>query len=211
MSRRSPPLFRSASLGQERLLWLESLGDTGILLEGIPNAKVEHFSAQVRALDAAELGDFGPQRRRAMLVCLLHRSKVACRDNLAEMLVKITAKVHKGGKEALEQLHREKRATAEHLMGVFEKVLAGARRHEDDEALGKKVHQILSEGGGPEALLEASASLSAHRGDNYLPLLGRFFKGHRISCSSAAKASSQTTTPKNTKRGSSSTSYSPTA
>jgi TnpA family transposase len=165
---------------QERLLWFQSLGDTDTLLEGVRNAKVEHLSAQARALDASELGDFSPQRRRAMLVCLLHRSKVACRDNLAEMLVKIMAKVHKSGKEALEQLHREKRATAEHLMEVFEKILSGARRHEDDdEALGKKVRQVLAEGGGPEALLEASASLSAHKGGNYLPLLGRFFKAQR--------------------------------
>ncbi len=31
---------------QERLLWLQSLGDTDTLLEGIPNQKVEHLSAQ---------------------------------------------------------------------------------------------------------------------------------------------------------------------
>lgn len=92
-------------------MWLQSLGETDALLEGIPNAKVEHLSAQARARDASVLRDFGPQRRRAILVCLLHRSKFACRDNLSEMLVKIMAKVHKSGKEALEQLHREKRAT----------------------------------------------------------------------------------------------------
>jgi hypothetical protein len=165
---------------QERLLWLRSLGDTHTLLEGIPNQKIEHLSAQARALDAAELGDFGVERRRAMLVCLLHRSKVACRDNVAEMLVKIVAKVHKSGKEALEDLHRERRATTEHLMEVFERILAGAHRHEDDDAaLGRKVRQILAEGGGAEELLEASVSLSAHRGGNYLPLLGRFFKAQR--------------------------------
>lgn len=174
---------------QERLLWLQSLGDTDMLLEGIPNAKVEHFSAQARTLDATELGDFGAQRRRAMLVCLLHRSKVAYHDNLAEMLVKIMAKVHKSGEEALEHLHREKRATTEHLMEVFEKVLAGARCHEDDdEALGKKVRQVLAEGGGPEALLEASASLSAHRGGNYLPLLGKFFRGQRATLFKVARS-----------------------
>lgn len=165
---------------QEKLLWLQSLGDTEALLEDIPNQKVEHLSAQARSLDAAELRDFGAERRRAMLVCLLHRSKVACRDNLSEMLVKIMAKVHKTGKEALEEFHRERRATAEHLLEVFEQVLAGANQHEDDDAaLGKKVRQILAKGGGPEALLDASVSLSAHKGGNYLPLLGRFFKAQR--------------------------------
>jgi hypothetical protein len=114
---------------QERRLWLQSLGETDALLEGIPNQKVEHLSAQARSLDASELRDFGAERRRAMLVCLLHRSKVACRDNLTEMLVKIMAKFHKSGKEALEEFHRERRATTEHLMGVFEKILAGVRQH----------------------------------------------------------------------------------
>jgi hypothetical protein len=165
---------------QERLLWLQSLGDTDTLLEGIPNAKIEHLSAQARSLDASELGDFGTERRRAMLVCLLHRAKVACRDNLTEMLVKIMAKVHKNGKEALEELHRDRRATTEHLMEVLEKILAGAHQHEDDDAaLGRRVREILAEGGGPQALLEASVSLSTHRSGNYLPLLGRFFKGQR--------------------------------
>ena len=174
---------------QERLLWLQSLGETEALLDGIPNAKVEHLSAQARALDASELGDFGPERRRAMLVCLLHRSKVACRDNLAEMLVKIVAKVHKSGKEALENLYRERRATTEHLMEVLEKILAGVRRHEDDdEALGKKVREVPAEGGGPEALLEASVSLSAHKGGNYLPLLGRSFKGQRSTLFKVARS-----------------------
>lgn len=165
---------------QERLVWLESLGDTNSLLEGIPNAKIEHLCAQARTLDASELRDFSIQRRRAMLVCLLHRSKVALRDNLAQMLLKIMAKVHKSGKEALEELHRERRATTEHLMEVLEKILAGAHYHEqDDAALGRRVRQILAEGGGTEALLGASVSLSAHRGGNYLPLLGKFFKGQR--------------------------------
>jgi hypothetical protein len=41
------------------------------------------------------------------------------------------------------------------------------------------VREVLAEGGGPQALLEASVSLSAHRGGNYLPLLGKFFKAQR--------------------------------
>ena len=65
-------------------------------------------------------------------------------------------------------------------MGVFEKILAEAHQHEDDDAtLGKKVREVLAEGGGQEALLEASVSLSAHRGGNYLPLLDKFFKAQR--------------------------------
>lgn len=86
---------------QERLIWLESMGDMGRLLEGVPNQKVANLSAQSRALDASELKDIGSERRRAMLVCLIDRTKVSVRDALCEMLVKIVGKFHNKGKEEL--------------------------------------------------------------------------------------------------------------
>ncbi|MDN5697933.1 MAG: DUF4158 domain-containing protein, partial [Rubrobacter sp.] len=165
---------------QERLLWLELLADTSLLLEGIPNQKIANLAAQARALDASELKKVSGQRRKAMLVCLIHRAKVGVRDSLAEMMVKIMGKVHKSGREELESLHREKRATTEHLIELLEKILAGAHQLEgDDAALGKEVRRVLADGGGTEALLEAALSLSAHRGGNYLPLLWKFYKNQR--------------------------------
>nr|MDP9479335.1 DUF4158 domain-containing protein [Actinomycetota bacterium] len=112
---------------QERLSWLEYLVDTGGLLSGIPNQKVAHLAAQARALDASELKSVGPHRRRAMLVCLIHRAKVSCRDGLAEMLVKTMGRIHARAKEDLEELHRARRATTESLIGVLEEILAGAQ------------------------------------------------------------------------------------
>lgn len=173
---------------QERLGWLESLGDTGMLLEGIPEAKVAHLAAQARALDAAELGEIEEPKRRAMLVCLIHRAKVTSRDGLAQMLVKTMAKIHNRAKEALEELHREKRSTTETLIGILERILAGAARVDDDAALGKKVREVLAEGGGPETLLAASTSLSTHRGGNYLPLMWKFYKGQRATLFRVARS-----------------------
>ncbi len=165
---------------QERLSWLECLVDTGGLLSGIPNQKVAHLAAQARALDASELKSVGPHRRRAMLVCLIHRAKVSCRDGLAEMLVKTMGRIHARAKEDLEELHRARRATTESLIGVLEEILAGAQDPKtDDAALGRRVRELLAAGGGPEALLSASVSLSAHRGGNYLALLWRSYKGQR--------------------------------
>ncbi len=83
---------------QERLVWLESMGDTGGLLKGISNQKVANLAAQARALDASELKDIGLERRRAMLVCLIYRTKVSVRDALCEMLTKIVGKIHNKGK-----------------------------------------------------------------------------------------------------------------
>lgn len=160
---------------QERLLWLESLGDSGTLLEGVPEAKVAHLAAQARALDAAGLGEIEEHERRATLVCLIHRAKVSSRDGPAEMLVKTMAKIHNRVKEALEELHRERRVTTEALIEILERILAGATRLEDDAALVKKVRGVLAEGGGPEVLLATSTLLSSHRGGNYLPLMWKFY------------------------------------
>ncbi|MDQ3317841.1 MAG: Tn3 family transposase, partial [Actinomycetota bacterium] len=180
---------KNLSAMQESLLWMESLGDTRLLLSGIPNQKAAHLAAQARALDASELKKIGPERRRAMLVSLIHRAKVSCRDGLAEMLVKTVGKAHSRAKERLEDLHREKRAATEALVGILERILVGAQDDvADDAAFGRRVRGVLSEGGGPDALLAAAVSLSAHRGGNHLPLLWGFYKGQRATLFRVARS-----------------------
>lgn len=173
---------------QERLVWLESFGDTKRLLESISNQKVANLAAQARALDASELKDIGPERRRVMLVCLIDRTKISVRDALCEMLTKIVAKIHNKGKEQLESIHREKRATTENMIELLERILAGAASQEDDTALGGRVREIVESGGGAELLLENCASLSAHKGGNYLPLLWNFYRGQRATLFRVARS-----------------------
>lgn len=143
---------------QERLVWLESFGDTKKLLEGVANQKVANLAAQARALDASELKEVGPQRRRAMLVCMIDRTKVSVRDALCEMLTKIVGKIHNKGKEELETIHREKRATTENMIELLERILAGAAAQEDDTALGGRVRKIVEEGGAPTGELRFALS-----------------------------------------------------
>ena len=173
---------------QERLVWLESFGDTKRLLEGVTNQKVANLAAQARALDASELRDVSPERRRAMLVCLIDRTKVSVRDALCEMLTKIVGKIHNKSKEELESIHREKRATTESMIELLERILAGAASQEDDTALGGRVREIVEGGGGAEILLESCAALSAHRGGNYLPLLWNFYRGQRATLFRVARS-----------------------
>lgn len=190
----SPKSATKRNLGelQEGLLWMGSFVDTGRLLRGIPNQKVAHLAAQARALDASELRKVGGERRGAMLVSLIHRAKVSARDGLAEMLVKTVGRAHARAKERLDELHREKRSTTEALVGVLERILVGAQEEgADDAALGRRVRQVLVEGGGPDALLAAAVSLSAHRGGNHLPLLWGFYRGRgRRSCEWPARSPS---------------------
>ena len=165
---------------QERLLWLESLGDTAALLEGLPNQKVTHLAAQAGALDASELKKVGAERRRAMLACLVDRAKIGARDGLAEMLVKTVGRMDNRGKERLEELHRQQRGTTEQMIEVLGRILEGAAEiGADDAALGKHVRQLLAAHGGAEALLDGYATVSEHRGGDHLPLLWGFYSGQR--------------------------------
>jgi TnpA family transposase len=187
----SPKSATRKNLGelQETPLWMESFGDTARLLYGIPDQKVAHLAAQARALDASELRKVGEERRRAMLVCLIHRAKVSARDGLAEMLVKTVSRAHARAKEKLEDLHRQRRATTEALVGLLEKILVGALENDrDDAGLGRRVREALAEGGGPDVLLAAAVSLSANRGGNYLPLLWGFYKGQRATLFRVARS-----------------------
>lgn len=174
---------------QERLLWLESLCDTGTLLDGIPNQKVAHLAAQARALDASELKKVGLERRRAMLACLVDRAKVSARDGLAEMLVNTVGRMDNRGKERLEELHRQRRGTTEEMIEVLGRILEGAVvLGADDAALGKHVLGLLSEHGGAEALLDSYATVSEHKGGNHLPLLWSFYSGQRATLFKVARS-----------------------
>lgn len=175
------PTARNLGELQERLLWLMAFEETERLLEGIANRKVTHLlAAQARALDAAELKGIGPEKRRAMLVCLIHRAKVTARDGLSEMLVKILGRIHNKGKEELERVHRERRASSEAMIELLGTMLAGAAESGlDDAALGRRVREALERDGGPEALLERYRTLAEHTGGNYLPLVWKFYKGQR--------------------------------
>jgi hypothetical protein len=76
-----------------QLEWLLSLGDSTHLLADLPPLKLKHFAAEARALDAAELKDFAPPKRYTLLLCLMHRMRVQCRDQLALMLIKRMQKI----------------------------------------------------------------------------------------------------------------------
>lgn len=47
----------------DHLDWLESLGDAGAPLEGMPITKVRSFASRTKVLDASDLRDFTPARR----------------------------------------------------------------------------------------------------------------------------------------------------
>ncbi|WP_205446939.1 DUF4158 domain-containing protein [Candidatus Frankia alpina] len=180
----------------EHLGWLDSLGPTGGWLEGVSPAKVSHFAGEAEVLDAAEMRDVGADKRLVLLVCLVHTARISARDDAVEMFCKRIAALHKKARGQLEELRERSRVDSERLLGVFGDVLAvvrdalGASADEQavgvvdpigevSERAGRLVIKTLAEAGGVTALSGAHEAVSAHHGNNYAPLVERFYRSHR--------------------------------
>jgi hypothetical protein len=178
------------------LTWLDSLGPTEAWLEGVPPAKVSHFAGEARVTDASDLRKYGDGKRRALVIALLHQARVRARDEFATMFCKRMGSIHKRARERLEELREANRAESERLLNAFGEVLAGAREalgvSPDEEATGvldvsdeicaragRLVLGALAEAGGVAALSAAHEAVSVHLGNNYLPLVERFYRSSR--------------------------------
>ncbi len=114
------------------------------------------------------------------------------------MFCKRMAAIHKKARDRLQELREAHRAESERLLGVFGDVLAVAREAtsapetstDSDtpvpepmdvvaERAGRLVLKTLADAGGLESLSAAHEAVSAHHGNNYLPLLDRYYRSHR--------------------------------
>ncbi|MEV4250695.1 hypothetical protein AB0J63_45785 [Streptosporangium canum] len=199
---------QAASLGKFKgrlafLRALDALGPTEVWLEGVPPGKVAHFAGEARVTDVADLRKVADEDKRlTLIVGLLHTVRIGVRDDVVTMFCKRIAAIHKKGRDQLEALREIHRAESERLLGVFGDVLDGVREavtpveqqlgdpfmdaSEGDrtteavaERAGRLVLKALEQAGGLEALAAAHEAVSAHHGNNYLPLLDQHYRSHR--------------------------------
>jgi Transposase. len=190
---------KAATLGKFKLRLahlqaLDELGATEQWLDGIPATKIAHFAGEARVTDVGDLRDIGESKRWTLLASLIHECRTAARDEVATMFCKRMAVIHKKGKERLAELHEQHRAASERLLDVFGDVLAGAREATAPaeggvaapepasvvaERAGRLLLKTLANAGGIERLSAAHEVVAAHHGNNYLPLLEKFYKSHR--------------------------------
>ncbi|WP_406314637.1 hypothetical protein OHA77_40035 [Streptosporangium sp. NBC_01639] len=199
---------QAASLGKFKgrlafLRDLDALGATEVWLEGVPPGKVAHFAGEARVTDVADLRKVADEDKRlTLIVSLLHTVRTGVRDDVVTMFCKRIAAIHKKGRDQLEALREIHRAESERLLGVFGDVLDGVREavapaqeplgdpamdvrqggratEAVAERAGRLVLKALEQAGGLEALAAAHEAVSAHHGNNYLPLLEAHYRSHR--------------------------------
>ncbi|MBW8482621.1 Tn3 family transposase [Actinomadura parmotrematis] len=186
---------------------IEAIGPTGVWLQGVPLGKVGHFAGEAHVTDAADMRKVGEDKRLTLLACFVHTAATGVRDDVVTMFCKRIAAIHKRGRDHLEALREAHRAESERLLEVFGDVLsvvqeaaspAGAptglgdgtvasdpvpvalpTAQEVAERAGRMVLKTLEQAGGLEALVGAHEAVSAHHGNNYLPLLDQHYRSHR--------------------------------
>ncbi|CAA9333761.1 MAG: Mobile element protein, partial [uncultured Chloroflexia bacterium] len=137
---------------QRRLTWLLALSEVDHHLKGIPHAKVKHFAAEARALDADGLRDMIRPKRLTLLLCLIHHMRVTTRDQLVTMFLKRMSTLHTRGKDELQALRERQRATTEQLLTVFKDVLHTTEAAGYDATVGRQIRTLLHDSGGVDSL-----------------------------------------------------------
>ncbi|SFP68381.1 Tn3 family transposase [Salibacterium halotolerans] len=159
--------------------WLLSFGDGNKYLEGIPPVKIKHFAGQAKVLDVQEIKDFSDAKRYTLVLSLINDVQMKTRDNLATMLMKRMGNLHNSGKDELEKIRNQQREKTEHLVSTFTEVLYTLEEDPYVEDAGQKIKDVLEARGNVRTLLDDCEAVASYHGNNYLPLILKFFRSYR--------------------------------
>lgn len=146
-------------------------------LAGIPDQKLHQFAAEARSLNAADLSRMTEAKRLALIAALLRRRAAAALDEVADMFVRMTARMHNRAKEELEEQIKRHAGETDALVALLREAVIAAKSVDDPAARLAAVDALLL----PDAdgVIERCEAHAALAGGNHLPLLGRFYKGQR--------------------------------
>jgi TnpA family transposase len=159
--------------------WLQELGQPATFLTQLTPAKVQHLAAEARSLDAAEVRKVSPAKRYTLLLCLMARAQVHGRDDLAETFCKRIARIEARAKEELALIRERQRESTEMLVEAFADVLSVLDRDLPNAEAGRLIKRAVARHGDVRELLANCEAIAAYTGDNYLPLMWRFYRSHR--------------------------------
>lgn len=168
------------------LTWLETLGEIAPYLQGLTRAKIKHFTSEAKALTASEMKDITLNKQLTLLLCLIYSAQVQTRDYLVEMFLKQMKKIHNLAIEELDSIRKRQQITTEKLVSVLTDVLVVCNVDTTDSNSNpqnsnplEQLQAIFKQTGGVEQLLTECEEINAYQGNNYFPLLWRFYKSHR--------------------------------
>lgn len=180
------PTLTHLKIWLDRQTWLSGFRTSGRALSGIPEAKVRHFAAEARTLDAARMLALEPRKRLTLALALLHVQSARVLDDLADMLIKRMSAIHHRGKDALANHRTKTQQRTDDLVMTLRDVVSAYRQGGTDEERMGAIQEVLGER--DEELLQQCDEHMAYAGDNYYPFLWRYYKSHRATLFRLLKA-----------------------
>jgi len=162
------------------LAWLRGQAVAEEVFKGVPDRKLRQFAAEARVLGAADLGQTLESRRLALMAALLRQQVAQALDDAAEMFVRLTTRMHNRAKEALDEHRARQAAETDALVALLRQtVLACQDQEAERDGRLAAIEELLLPDA--DAILTKCEAHAAFAGNNYLPLLTRYYGAQRAS------------------------------
>lgn len=146
-------------------------------------SKIADFAGEATSADAAVMGDYTPAKRIALLAAVVFTAQVRARDDVAEMFCRRVATLTKRSRDELEELRGSHQAITERLVSNYKSVLECIDPKSVDvageQAVLEMARKAVDAAGGFASEYTDIDKVSAHHGDNHVPLVARHFRNDR--------------------------------
>lgn len=163
--------------------WVDELGEARAWWQGVPPSKITDFAGEVASADAAVMGYYTPTKRVALLAALVFTAQAKARDDTAEMFCRRVGTLTKRSRDELEASKQQYQAITERLVTNYRLVLEhidpdGTAAAQELAAL-HAARTAVASAGGFAAQYNDIDKVTAHHGDNHVPLVARHFRNDR--------------------------------
>ena len=167
----------------EHQRWVDELGDARAWWQGVPPSKITDFAGEAASADAAVMGYYTPTKRVALLAALVFTAQAKARDDTTEMFCRRVGTLTKRSRDELEALKKQHQAITERLVAnyrsVLERIDPGGPGAAQEQVALAAARTAVSSAGGFAAQYNDIDKVTAHHGDNHVPLVARHFRNDR--------------------------------
>jgi TnpA family transposase len=160
--------------------WLQSLNGACPVLDAIPEAKLQRFADEARALNMARMNETQPAKRVTLALALIRVRTAQALDDLAEMFIRRMQKLHHTARDALEAYRHQHQAQTDALISLLGQIVDGWQQNELPEHRLQTIDTLI--GRQAETIREQCEAHLGYADNNYLPFLPALFRNHRKTC-----------------------------
>lgn len=176
---KTPPLHPSPKHLREYLrhaTWLRSQVVDGIFTD-IPDQKIRQLAAEALTLNAADLARMSESKRITLIAALLRRQVAQALDDVGDMFVRLIQRIHNRALAALDEHRKRNVKETDALIALLREATLACHDATDRDARLAAVEGILLPNA--EGIVHRCDAHAALAGNNYLPLLPRFYREQR--------------------------------